>query len=169
MVFGGDFNAISSNDEKCGGILPNKRILEDFSAFILNNDPMDCKKFNGSFTWTNRRKDFSQIAERLDRFLVSDNWICSNMDVVASVLPYVGSDHFPVVLSIFDDKAPGRSSFKFEPMWFHDPSFLLLLQSWWSVAPYVQGTRMFWFAKKLSYLKLEINNWNVLHFKNIFF
>ncbi|XP_057857209.2 uncharacterized protein LOC131066465 [Cryptomeria japonica] len=138
VVFGGEFNAISSDDEKCGGILPNKRILEDFSAFILNND------------------------------LVEYNWISSNVDVVASVLPYAGSDYFPVVLSIFDDKAPGHSSFKFEPMWFCNPSFFLLLQSWWSMAPYVQGTRMFRFAKKLSYLKLEIEKWNVLHFKNIF-
>ncbi|XP_059076663.1 uncharacterized protein LOC131875942 [Cryptomeria japonica] len=125
VVFGGDFNAISFDDEKCGGILPNKRILEDFSTFILNNDLVD-------------------------------------------FLPYVGLDHFPVLLSIFDDKAPSHSSFKFKPMWFRDPSFLLILQSWWSVAPYVHGSRMFRFAKNLSYLKLEIKKWNVLHFKNIF-
>ncbi|XP_059071428.1 uncharacterized protein LOC131866336 [Cryptomeria japonica] len=118
VVFGGDFNAISSDDEKIGGILPNKRILGDFSAFIHNNDLVDCKTLNGLFTWTNRRKDLSQIAERLDHFLVSAAWISSDMDVVASVLPYAGSDHFPIVLSILDDRAPGRSSFKFEPMWF---------------------------------------------------
>ncbi|XP_057816396.2 uncharacterized protein LOC131029764 [Cryptomeria japonica] len=168
VVFGGDLNAISSDDEKCGGILPNKRILEDFCAFILSNDLVDCKTLNGSFTWTNRRKYFSQIAERLDRFRVSDNWISSNVDVVALVFPYVGSDHFLVVLSMFDDRAPGRSSFKFEPMWFRDPSFSLLLQSWWSATPFVQGTRMFRFVKKLSYLKQEIKKWNVPHLKNIF-
>ncbi|XP_059068884.1 uncharacterized protein LOC131859306 [Cryptomeria japonica] len=142
VVFGGDFNAISSDDEKCGGIFPNKHILEDFSAFILNNDLVDCKTLNGSFTWTNRRKYFSQIAERLDHFLISDNWISSDVDVVATILPYASSDHFPVVLSIFDDRALGHSSFKFEPMWFRDPSFPFLLQSWWSLAPFVQESEI---------------------------
>lgn len=73
-----------------------------------------------------------------------------------------------MVFSILDDRATGRSSFKFEPMWFRDPSFLMLLQSWWSSTPFVYGTRIFWFVKKLSFLKQEIKKWNVLHFKNIF-
>ncbi|XP_059077889.1 uncharacterized protein LOC131876488 [Cryptomeria japonica] len=97
VVFGGDFNAISFDDEKFGGIFPNKRILEDFSTFIQNNDLVDCKTLNGPFTWTNRRKYFSQIAERLDHFLVSASWISSNVDVVALVLPYAGFDHFPIL------------------------------------------------------------------------
>ncbi|XP_057860497.1 uncharacterized protein LOC131069160 [Cryptomeria japonica] len=53
-------------------------------------------------------------------------------------------------------------------MWFRDRSFLPSLKQWWSSAPFFPGSRMFRLVKKLSFLKLRIKDWNVMHFKNIF-
>lgn len=168
VVFGGDFNAILDPSEKSGGIFPNKRIMEDFGNFILHMDLFDCKSQNGIFTWTNMRRDFSQIAERLDRFLLFENWLQSDLEFSSSILPMSGSDLYPISLCILEDKAPFWSPFKFEPMWFRDASFLPLLRNWWESAPFCAGSRMFQFVNKMKFLKLNIKEWNNLHFKNIF-
>lgn len=168
VVFGGDFNAIVELGETSGGILPNKRIMDDFGAFMSDLSLFNCKTHNGVFTWTNMRRGFSQIAERVDRFLLSENWINSDVDFSSSILPNPGFDHFPISFSILEDKPPHKSLFKFEPMCFRDPSFLPLLKKWWEFAPFVSGSRMFQIIKKLSFLKLNIREWNLVHFKNIF-
>lgn len=89
---------------------------------------VDYKTQNGPFTWTNMRKVFFQIMERLDHFLVSENWFSFNLEFCSSVVPYTGSDHFPILFSILEDKTPQKLPFKFEPMWFRDQSFLPLLK-----------------------------------------
>lgn len=68
IIFRGDFNPITDLDEKRGGVFPNKRIMNDFGDFISDMSLFYCKSRNGVFTWTNMRRDFSQIAERLDPF-----------------------------------------------------------------------------------------------------
>lgn len=168
IIFGGDFNAITNLDEKRGGVFPNKRIMDDFGDFISDMSLFYCKSQNGVFTWTNMRRDFSQIVERLDHFLLSKNWIDSNFELFSSILPISGSDHFPISLVVIEDSSSFKSPFKFEPMWFRDSSFLSLLMKWWNSAPFCSRSHMFQIAKKLSYLKLNIREWNISHFKNIF-
>lgn len=143
LVLGGDFNVISGLDEKSGGILPNHRIVANFGTFIQDMGLFDCKTQNGPFTWTTMRRYFSQISKILDRFLVSQNWIESPLEFSSLVLPNVGSDHFPVSFSILEDRVPQNISFKFEPMWFRDPSFLPLLKEWCLFAPFCLGSQMF--------------------------
>lgn len=114
------------------------------------------------------RRDFCQILERLDRFMVSNNWFNLGQDFVSSILPFTGFDHFPIQFSVFEDRAPRKLPFKFEPMWFRDQSFLPSLKHWWYSAPFFPGSRMFQLVKKLGFLKSRIKDWNVMHFKNIF-
>lgn len=168
LIFGGDFNTITSMDEKPGGIIPYKQVVSNFCSFIHSLNLVDCKPLNGSFTWTNMRRDFCQILERLNRFLVLDNWFNSGHDFVSSILPFSGSNHFPIQFNIFEDRAPRKLPFKFEPMWFRDQSFLPSLKHWWNSAPFFPRSWMFQLVKKLGFLKLRIKDWNVLHFKNIF-
>ncbi|XP_059078037.1 uncharacterized protein LOC131876615 [Cryptomeria japonica] len=114
------------------------------------------------------RRDFCQILKRLDHFMVSDNWFNLGQDFVSSILPFTGSDHFPIQFSIFEDRAPRKLPFKFEPMWFRDQLFLPSLKHWWYSTPFFPGSRMFQLVKKLGFLKSRIKDWNVMHFKNIF-
>lgn len=148
VILGGDFNAISDLEEKSEGIFPNNKITEDFASFIQNMSLIDRKTQNGPFNWSNMRKDFSQIAERLDHFLVSKNWIESALEFFSLVFPNVGFDHFPILFSIFEDRASHKIPFKFEPMWLWDPTFLPLLREWWLSAPFFEGSRMFHLTKK---------------------
>ena len=71
----GDFNSITSLDEKCGGVArldPSTNLLRDM---IDSLKLIDVKPNNGVFTWNNRRCGDGAILERLDRFLVSCYWM----------------------------------------------------------------------------------------------
>lgn len=73
LIIGGDFNAIMSSQDKTGGIIPPPKSMQDFNNFVTNFAIKDCIPINGSFTWTNRRKEFTHIAECLDSFFVNPN------------------------------------------------------------------------------------------------
>ena len=113
-ISGGDYNMIATIEEKRGG---RCRINRDGSAlrdFIHNNWMIDLTTNNGLFTWNNKRADPMQVASRLDRFLISDNAVHIGGEFTASILPYSGSDHWPIALNW---NRPGKSTirpFRFE-------------------------------------------------------
>jgi hypothetical protein len=161
-----------THEEKVGGICPPLKTIQDFAQFVENNDLMDVKPLNGKFTWTNRRAGFAQIAVRLDRFLLSHEWKLGRFQIQSDILSLPDSDHFPISINISQpntaDLRQHKSSFKFERMWLRHPHFLPLLKQWWFSAPFVQGSRMHQFAKKMQYVKSQIKVWNQNVFKNVF-
>jgi ribonuclease HI/exonuclease III len=171
VIMGGDFNAILNADEKIGGICPPARTIQDFSSFLLDNDFLDVIPDSGGYTWTNKKMGFHQIAERLDRFLISQLWRIQNYSISSAILSFAGSDHFPIELLI---NLPSlahhnhKPSFKFEEMWFRHPQFHHLLRVWWLNAPRVKGTKMYQFWSKLKHMKTQIKKWNKFVFKNVF-
>ncbi|KAH7862470.1 hypothetical protein Vadar_005220 [Vaccinium darrowii] len=70
----GDFNAITSNDEKWGG--PNKSSweLRDFRDFISESQLIDMGYIGYPFTWNNKRHGGCNVRERLDRALINSSW-----------------------------------------------------------------------------------------------
>lgn len=74
--------------------------MDDFNAFFHNNVLIDILPQNGLFTWTNRRNFFLQIAERLDRFFTSSNWVLGQYSLLSEILPWEILDHFPTSLNI---------------------------------------------------------------------
>jgi len=97
-ISGGDFNMTASTEEKQGG---SSRANSDgnlLKNFINNNWLIDIPTSNGLFTWTNKREGLQQIASRLDRFLISDNATHVGGEFTASILPFSGSDHWPIEL-----------------------------------------------------------------------
>lgn len=67
---GGDFNVILELSEKSGGIRNVSQPILGFRTFVVKCGLLDCPTKNGTFMWTNRRKDFTSIVEILDRFLI---------------------------------------------------------------------------------------------------
>lgn len=53
--------------------------MDDFNSFVHNNVLLDVQLVKDTYTWTNKRWDFLQIAVRLDRFLISSNWVFGKM------------------------------------------------------------------------------------------
>lgn len=75
VIMAGDFNALLELDDKVGGLKKSTQVMEDFRLFIDEMRVMDIVPKNGKFTWTNKRHNFSNISERLDRFFAGKFWI----------------------------------------------------------------------------------------------
>jgi len=159
---------IATIEEKRGGrcrINMDGSVLRDF---IQNNWMIDLPTNNGLFTWNNKRAEPMQVASRLDRFLISDNAVHIGGEFIASILPYLGSDHWPIVLNW---NRPGKSTkrpFRFEAFWLTHPEFHEFIRTTWQNLNSSEGTKMAQFQKKLKYLKEEIKRWNKFTFGNIF-
>ena len=57
---------------------------------------VDAETINGTFTWNNKRGGASQVASKLDRFMISKNLLLTSLDMSALILPFGGSDHWSV-------------------------------------------------------------------------
>ena len=95
-VVGGDFNLITSLEEKKGG----RRCLEEecniFCETIEGPSLVDITPGVGWFTWNNKRTGDRHIASRLDRFLISESIINLGSEIHSSTLSGRGPDHWPI-------------------------------------------------------------------------
>eukprot|EP00253_Pinus_taeda_P014111 PITA_14111 len=109
-IVGGDFNMITRTEEKQGGRdigIRDGHLLKDF---VRSNWLIDLPSNNGLFTWTKKREGAHQIASRLDRFLISDNAPYLGGDIISSILPISGSDHWPIELQWQRPDSPGSNT-----------------------------------------------------------
>ncbi|GLJ15842.1 hypothetical protein SUGI_0261440 [Cryptomeria japonica] len=166
-VVGRDFNAILSGIEKSGGIQRTGTSQKDFSEFVEKNHLLDIVPKNGVFTWMNRRVGFTNIVERLDRFLVTGEWLGQNLPLESSILPLIRSDHYPICLEVAMGQVEGGTHFRFEKMWFRVPELYDLISVWWNEPVLGNHSRLFILNKKLKYIKVKIKEWNKSQFKNI--
>ncbi|XP_059070808.1 uncharacterized protein LOC131860412 [Cryptomeria japonica] len=168
-IVAGDFNATLSSSKKCGGVRRLSRSQLDFQSFVNENALLEVVAKGGDFTWTNRRRGFSNIAEKLDRFFLAGDWSVAPIVFEAEVLAISGLDHFPVSLVVQNDAVPIRCPFKLEKMWLRELSFKELVVGWWKEALVVEGFLAYHFFKKLSYVKQKLKSWNREVFGNIFY
>ena len=91
----GVFNTLLKESEKRGG---NQSILDnrlDLMHFIDSHMLHDLDLHGIEYTWTNRRAGKDLIQVRLDRALISNEWILKfKCSLNAQV--WVGSDHYPI-------------------------------------------------------------------------
>eukprot|EP00253_Pinus_taeda_P016024 PITA_16024 len=123
---------------------------------------------NGLFTWNNKRGGESQVASKLDRFLISEDLMLIGMDMTMIILPFGGSDHWPVQLEVQGIGTPKNKPFRFENIWLTHPDFISNIAKWWTEDLQIQGTGMFLLHKRLKHIKLRLNYWNKNEFGNIF-
>lgn len=131
-IIGGDFNTILDQSEKRGGSKIIRQPQKDFMGWINNNYLLEIKTDKDSHTWNNRRSGFSNISEILDRFFFKGDLTSFQTEMKASVLPWSGSDHFPVMLELMGELKTCGRPFKFKLMWFKHEDFFPNIQKWWS-------------------------------------
>ena len=166
-IMAGDFNAITSLEEKQGGLArldPSSNLLR---SMIGSLNLIDVKTSNGIFTWNNRRCGGEAISERLDRFLVSCYWMNNRWVTNSEILDWRGSDHWPIKLSITSYSVTKQPSFKFQLMWLRDFSLPDLMVDWWYEGKPSYGTTMYTFSKRLQHVKFRLKRWNKHHFGNL--
>ena len=117
-AIGGDFNIINATSEKEGGASPDLLAMSDFSNFILDCNLVDIGFEGLPFTWQR-----GSVRERLDRVLLSHEWldIFKSCKIIHALKKC--SDHSPILLAAFLHPSPTSYTFRFQNMWFHHPDF----------------------------------------------
>ena len=95
-IVAGDFNMIRSLSKKKGGTRQLGRESMAFQNFIRNMKLVDIETMNGTFTWNNKRGGPHQVASKLDRFMILEDLFLSGPAITSSILPFGGSNHWPV-------------------------------------------------------------------------
>ncbi|XP_077234220.1 uncharacterized protein LOC143876406 [Tasmannia lanceolata] len=148
---GGDFNEVLDSRDRIGG----QRItvgMRNFADFIANNELVDLPLGGASFTWargTNR--------SRLDRFLLSGDWLTGISEVYQQALPHSVSDHCPLLLSP-KMESWGAPPFRFELAWLENPLLEAQLVRWWADCAF-SGPSDVVIGKKLRFIKGKLKAW----------
>ena len=99
---GGDWNIIRFPGEKLGGCKFTADIRR-FSEWINSHSLVDLLLGGASFTWSSHRTQSHPAMSRLDRFLVSTDWLEVYPEVLHLALPKLVLDHHPMLIDSKSD------------------------------------------------------------------
>ncbi|OVA20918.1 Endonuclease/exonuclease/phosphatase [Macleaya cordata] len=128
----GDFNAISSPSEKIGGSGFDRKAAEDFNRVLDNCGLVDLGYNGPAYTWTNKRSKRFNICERLDKAYAETSWIQLFSYASVTHLPYINSDHCPILLNTNVVKRMRKPPVRFEAFWLHSDMFQDTLHQIWN-------------------------------------
>lgn len=162
----GDFNVISSIEEKKGGLLYNMNKSFDFISVIEAYGLIDLG-FNGQpFTWCNQRAANPRVWKRLDRAMVNDRWLEIMPQTTIDHLPSVGSDHTPFLMEMMVRQENTIKYFKFLHCWVENSSFIDTVRGCWERV--TNGNSMWCLQQKLKRLSSTLSNWFRKEYGDIF-
>lgn len=164
-IVAGDFNAISSWDEKKGGNRDGDESIQSFNLFMMQAGLIDIGYHGNDYTWSNNQTGNARIWERLDRALVNNHAMVSlpnfRLDHLQRV---IHSDHCPILLHL-KDEPPRKALFRFQKCWAKHPSFEnFIMQNWSGI---LHAEPMTNFGRKLHRLRPLLRQWNWHVFGNL--
>ncbi|KAL4311843.1 hypothetical protein GQ457_01G028380 [Hibiscus cannabinus] len=126
-ILGGDFNAISSPEERNGGSQSRCGVSSAFRDFMFNTGLVDLGFGGPQFTWQR-----GSLSQRLDRYICNSNWFTLFDKSEVFHLQKMGSDHRPILLNTcMNDGKRGNRPFRYLVAWNEHPDFQNLLSSTW--------------------------------------
>ncbi|XP_073295036.1 uncharacterized protein [Primulina huaijiensis] len=160
MLLGG-FNNVLSPDEKKGGLKVNNYEIKDFVECINSIDLMDLRSIGCFYTWMSPR-----VCSKLDRVLVDNRWITSNVEGVAEfIAPGCVSDHSLTIVSLLEPTVNKKRPFKFFNMCALSEHFEVLVLSVWKFQGH--DTAQFRLKQLFKGLKKPLEALNCKHFSHI--
>nr|CAD1824707.1 unnamed protein product [Ananas comosus var. bracteatus] len=127
----GDFNTLHSLSDK-NGLPSNYADILLFREAINDTGLADLPLRNRAYTWSNGRRN--PTLERLDRALVSLDWLRLFPSSSLKALPWPRSDHCPLLLTA-STFVPHSGPFRFEASWLRCPSFGQMVTDAWNYTP----------------------------------
>ncbi|KAK4706802.1 hypothetical protein R3W88_033634 [Solanum pinnatisectum] len=127
----GDYNVITTIEEKLGGVPYNMKKSLDFIATIEACGLIDLGFSGQKFTWSNKRGIGHRIWKRLDRALIHDTWLEKMPQTTITHLPSVGSDHCPLLMEMNTAENDHIRYFKFLNFWTDHSNFLDFVKACW--------------------------------------
>lgn len=105
--------------------------MYDFQDFIMRTRLLDAGFLGDPFTWCNNRNGRLCIWERLDRALYNTEFHSLFPTVTVTHLPWVSSDHSPLLIKLQRENAKPGSGFVFQRIWTDHPDFLSTIRESW--------------------------------------
>nr|GEV72794.1 putative RNA-directed DNA polymerase, eukaryota, reverse transcriptase zinc-binding domain protein [Tanacetum cinerariifolium] len=135
-------------------------------VFITNARLEEVPLGGSSFTWCHKS---ATKMSKLDKLLISENFLNTCPNITAITLERYLSDHRPILLreSHFDY---GPTSFRFFHHWIEMEGFSKFMEDAWREGPCDESNAMINMMIKLKYLKTKIQEWkkkNMLSAKNV--
>ncbi|TYJ37050.1 hypothetical protein E1A91_A05G349500v1, partial [Gossypium mustelinum] len=136
-IMGGDFNAILNNSEKEGGRRKPRTLMDDFCDVLEELSLTDVKTPNGWFTWTNNREGTRLVKERLDRFVISDEFMEKMSFLTSQIVRQSKSDHEAIFLDMYgskprDKRVDHRAWFRYDICWVQEQEAKDIITRAWS-------------------------------------
>ena len=122
-ILGGDFNLITSLEEKTGGRCKLEEESETFRDTIEELRLVNIIAGEVCFTWNNNRSRDRHIAYRLDIIFVSESIMDLGSELHSAILPEAGSNHCPVEIMLRGLGSQFKKLFRFEQFWLRNPYF----------------------------------------------
>ena len=164
----GDYNELTSTDEKVGGVIRLERQMQEFRDAIDYCGFIDLGFVGEPFTWCNNRLGSATIWERLDRGLAMAEWLSMFPNASIHHIDNDTSDHCPLWLTL-DATISGHSSprrpFRFEEIWLSDLSCRDMVNEAWNHDVRVQSMAMV--QNKIRNCRKVLRNWSKDHFTNV--
>ncbi|XP_048630790.1 uncharacterized protein LOC125604440 [Brassica napus] len=91
----------------------------------------DIKTIGGNFTWIGKRSKYS-IMSRIDRAVANSDWLEMYPTATVTLLPWIGSDHRPLLLNTEGTKWKKVSLFRYDMRWRLLPDFNQVIEQAWN-------------------------------------
>ena len=153
----GDFNSIRRQEERKSliSVSDYSREINGFNDFIEKSELVDIPLVGRKFTWY---KPNGMVKSRIDRVLVSKEWLEAWPSCQQFVLNRSISDHCAIVLKeVVVDWGP--RPFRSLDVWQKDRRFKEFVNLKWASYD-VQGGGIYIFKEKLKKLKADLKVWN---------
>lgn len=170
----GDFNEITSLDEKEGGRIRPLRQINEFVSALEDWWVSDLGFVGNKFTWDNKHEDSSWTRLRLDRGAANSWWRALFPSAKVVHLFSEASDHLPIILDWVGSSMGGvcpnncrrRRIFQFEQKWVKMDECKTLIESTWA-KPISAGLRnnesLGKLKESLSDTASALSNWAKSH------
>ncbi|KAH1246485.1 hypothetical protein GmHk_06G016557 [Glycine max] len=156
----GDFNSIRHQQERLSSsqTVTNSSNMAEFNSWISDMNLEEVRSIGRKFTWY---RPNGCAMSKLDRFLLSNNWLSLWPDTTQFVLERDYSDHCPILLrSKTIDWGP--KPFRIMDWWLKDKDFQnLVALKWGNYHPHGWGG--YALKTKLKFLKDCIRQWSLSH------
>lgn len=150
----GDFNEVLDPIER-GSHSASLAGMKDFQNFIQQMCLTEINCSNGCFTWHR-----GQAKSKLDRLLISPEWLNTFPHMAAEILNRSISDHNPILIKT-EEIDWGPKPFRFQDCWLLHPGCLEKIKEVWA------KHNSLGFGDKLKEVKLGLKSWNLSVFGKI--
>ncbi|CAM8933375.1 unnamed protein product [Rhodiola kirilowii] len=153
----GDFNVISSWEEKSGVNRDDDAPIHEFNDFQLHAGLSDGGHIGNPFTWSNNQSGDQRIWERLDRLLLNGHALATFPLLKVTHMTRVHSDHCPLLVELDVDQH-NISLFQYQKAWHSHSGFKNLVRHGWEGRMHMDP--LVNFGMKLKKLRSLLRKWN---------